>query len=337
MKMKTPLLSIIVPAYNAEKTIGKLIDSIISQDYKDYELIIVNDGSKDKTLEIITDYSKKYNNIFIIDKPNTGRGDTRNKGMEIARGKYITFGDSDDYYCDNFFEVIIPEIEKEDFELLVFNANVINYDKITGNQISKKYHDEKFNNSEGVISYLKGNLSHRIANVPWNKIYVGKIIRDNNLKYNIYKKRGQDLIFNILYVSKINNYRYINKNLYNYNLNYNALSNNKYVKNSVDNLLEYYEPIKEICIENNIEKYERYMSLFFLRRFPGIVLDEVNNPSKKDGIANIKRFLENQNMKFILKKIKLSDLDFKLFIAYLLYKFRLYKIVYIIFRNLRKI
>ena len=101
------LLSIICPAYNAEKTIGKLIESIVSQKYKNYEFIILNDGSKDKTFEVIEGYAKKYKNIVAIDKPNTGVGDTRNEGLKIAKGKYITFADADDWYSDYFFEKII--------------------------------------------------------------------------------------------------------------------------------------------------------------------------------------------------------------------------------------
>lgn len=104
------LLSIICPAYNAEKTIGKLIESIIQQDFKNYEFIILNDGSKDKTFEVIKKYAKKYKNIVAVDKPNTGVGDTRNEGLKIAKGKYITFADADDWYSEDFFEKIIPEI-----------------------------------------------------------------------------------------------------------------------------------------------------------------------------------------------------------------------------------
>lgn len=331
--MSKPLLSIIVPAYNAEDSIGKLIESVISQNYDDYELIVVNDGSKDKTKEVIESYLDKSDKLIFIDKENTGVGDTRNRGIERAQGKYITFADSDDYYCDNFFEKIIPEIKKENFELLVFNANVINYGECVGKEIPDKYKEGYFECRNGVIKYLNGKFCYQIANVPWNKIYIGDIIKNNNLKYNPNKKRGQDLLFNILYVSMISKYKYVNEKLYNYNLNYDGVKNKTYFEKSINNLLEYYEPVKEICIDSNIRNYERYLGLFFLRRFPGVVLNETNNPDKIKGKANIQSFLDNENIKYILKKVKIRNMDFKLFICFILYKFKLYKLMYNILWN----
>lgn len=335
--MIKPLLSIIVPAYNAQETIGKLIDSIISQKYDNYELIIVNDGSTDKTKKIIESYLNKSDKIIFIDKENTGVGDTRNKGMERARGKYITFADSDDFYCNDFFEKIIPEIEKSNFELLVFNANVFNYGKYVGKEIAAKYKNNYFEDENGVIRYLKGDFCYRFANCPWNKIYINRIVKDNNLKFEANKKRGQDLIFNIAYVSKIKTYRYVDISLYNYNLNYDRLKSNKYIQNSVKNLLEYYDLIKKICVENSILNYENYMGLFFLRRFPGIILNEVNNPNYNEGKENIKIFLNDSKMKYILKKVRLRDLDFKLFTAYIIYKLRLYTLIYFVLRKKIKV
>ena len=326
--MKKVLLSIIVPAYNAEKSIGKLIDSIIKQEFEDYELIIVNDGSTDKTKEIIKQYMKKTNKIIFIDKENTGVGDTRNTGLKMATGKYITFADSDDYYTEDFFENIIPEIKKDDFELLFFNAKVFNYGKYEHSQISNKYIDGSFIEKNGVIKYLDGHFCHKLANSPWNKIYINKIIKDYNLKFEESKKRGQDLIFNILYVSKIKKYKFFNKELYIYNLNYSNNDKEEYFENTIKALLEYYKPLEKICIDSNIKHFERYLGLFFLRRFPGVVFNETNNPNIKEGLNNIRSFISDENIKSVFKKVKIRDFDFKLFISFLMYKFRLYKLVF---------
>ncbi len=326
--MKKVLLSIIVPAYNAEKSIGKLIESIIFQKFEDYELIIVNDGSTDKTKEVIKNYLKKSDKIVFIDKKNTGVGDTRNVGIKKSIGKYITFADSDDYYTNDLFKKIIPEIKKEDFELLFFNAKVINYGKYVRSQIPEKYEEGYFEDNQGVIKYLKGEFCHRLANAPWNKVYLSRIIKENDLKFEESKKRGQDLIFNILYVSKINKYKYINEELYEYNLNYSQFEDDQYNKKTISNLLEFYEPLKKICIDSNINNYERFLGLFFLRRFPGIVFNEVNNQNKKEGLKNIKEFINNLDIKKIINKAKIIDFDFKLFISYLMYKLRLYKLVF---------
>lgn len=329
------LLSIICPAYNAEKTIGKLIESIVQQDFKNYEFIILNDGSKDKTFEVIERYAKKYKNIVAVDKPNTGVGDTRNEGLKIAKGKYITFADADDWYSEDFFEKIIPEIEKNNFELLVFNAKVMNYEEYMHNLIPKKYKEGLFIEKEGVRKYLLGEFCHKIGNVPWNKIYLNKIIKDNNLKYEENKKRGEDLLFNVLYVSKIEKYRYVNLKLYYYALNMNTMTTNIYRKNSIEENIKYYDYLKKICIDSKIENYYQYIGLFFLRRFPGIVLNETNNQNFDIGKDNIKNYLNNEKLENIYKKIKFKNMDLKLMMSFFFYKLKLYKLVYRVLWNVR--
>lgn len=325
---KNVLLSIICPAYNAEESIARLIESLVSQPFDDYELILINDGSKDNTWNIIEKYAKKYKNIVAINKNNTGVGDTRNEGLKIAKGKYITFADADDWYEKNFFEKIIPEIEKEDFELLIFNANVMNYEELMGPQIHQKYASGTFDEINGVLKYLKGDFCHRLGNAPWNKIYVNEIIKKYNLKYEPNKKRGQDLVFNILYVSKINKYKYINECLYNYALNMNTTTTNIYRKIEIEENLKFYEPLKKICIENNVKDYEQYLGLFYIRRFPGIVLNETNNENYDNGKQNINMYLEQKNIKSIFSNLKFKHLDFKLTICFLFYKLKCYNIIY---------
>lgn len=325
---KNILLSIICPAYNAERTIGKLIDSIVSQKYNNYELIVLNDGSKDNTYNIISEYAKKYDNVIAIDKHNTGVGDTRNEGLKIAKGKYIAFADADDYYSDDFFEKIIPEIQKEDFELLVFNAKVMNYDEYMHDLIPKKYKQGSFIEKDGVKKYLHGEFCHKIGNGPWNKVYVNKIIKDNKLGYEQNKKRGQDLLFNILYVSKVISYKYIDEKLYYYGLNMNTVTTTAYRKIEIEENIKYYNPLKKICISSNINDAEQYIGLFFLRRFPGVVLNETNNENYLNGKENIRNYLDNEDLENIFKKIKIKKLDLKLFICYIFYELKCYNIVY---------
>lgn len=332
---KEILLSIICPAYNAEETVGKLIESIVNQEYKNYELIVLNDGSSDKTYDVIEQYSKKYKNVIAVNKENTGVGDTRNVGLGLAKGKYITFADADDCYSNDFFKKIVPELEKGNFEMLVFNAKVMNYDEYMNDLIPDKYFVGSFEEKDGVIKYLKGEFCNRIGNAPWNKIYINDIIKKNDLKYEKDKKRGQDLLFNILYVSKIKKYKYINEKLYYYALNMNTLTTSVYRKISIEENLKFYKPIKKICVENKINDYEQYIGLFFLRRFPGIILNETNNESYKIGKENIKNYLIDEKLENIFKKIKFKYFDFKLFICYALYKTKCYNIVYYVLWHFR--
>ena len=106
-------VSIIVPIYNAEKWLEKCINSIIKQLYHNIEILLVNDGSTDKSLEICQKFAKKDNRIIIIDKPNEGVSKSRNIGIEKATGEYIKFVDSDDWLEENTCEELVELIEKE--------------------------------------------------------------------------------------------------------------------------------------------------------------------------------------------------------------------------------
>ena len=110
--IKLKLISIIVPVYNAEKTIKKCIDSILAQTYRNFELILINDGSRDSSLNILKEYENTDERIVVISQENSGVSVARNKGIDSARGDYIIFVDSDDYISENALEVLKGEIEK---------------------------------------------------------------------------------------------------------------------------------------------------------------------------------------------------------------------------------
>lgn len=143
-----PKISVIIPIYNCEKYLDRLINSILNQSYTSFELILINDGSKDNSGKIIKTYQDKR--IKILDKENTGVSDSRNKGLEIATGELICFLDSDDYISPNYFETIISYFEKyPKTELLNFGfysetendkLERINYDLIS---YKEKYYENK--------------------------------------------------------------------------------------------------------------------------------------------------------------------------------------------------
>ena len=107
-------VSIIIPVYNAYTVIDKCIQSIINQTYKNIEIILINDGSKDKSIEKLNYYEKKYKNIKIINKKNEGVSKTRNLGIKKATGKYIMFIDNDDYIDNTYVETLLNEIKNSE-------------------------------------------------------------------------------------------------------------------------------------------------------------------------------------------------------------------------------
>lgn len=165
-------ISIIVPIYNAEKYISKCVDSLINQTKKELEIILVNDGSTDKTEEIIKSYKDKR--IKYFKNKNQGIGKTRNFGIEKAKGKYIMFLDSDDFLEKNACELLYKKAESSSLEIVMCD-----FYKLYDNGNLEEVRQPSFKNSS-----LKDNpkiLSEYLS--PWAKIYKRDLIIKNNLRF----------------------------------------------------------------------------------------------------------------------------------------------------------
>lgn len=165
-------ISIIVPIYNAEKYLNKCVDSLINQTKKELEIILINDGSTDKSAEIIEKYQD--NRIKYYKNKNQGIGKTRNFGIRKATGKYIMFCDSDDYYELNMCELMYEKMEKENLDLVICD-----FYKEYENEIV----EEKLPSFSNTNLKEKPTLIRTINLAPWNKIYRKEIITTNNIYF----------------------------------------------------------------------------------------------------------------------------------------------------------
>ena len=170
-------VSIIVPVYNVEKYLRKCLDSLINQTLKDIEIICVNDGSKDNSPKILEEYAKKDNRIIVINQENAGLSVARNSGIDIAKGEYIGFVDSDDWVDLDFFEKLYYSATSNDADIAV--GGII---RVTG--IKKK----KFLNFEKETLTDNANLKFELCDVPeksyvTNKIYKTQKLKEINLKF----------------------------------------------------------------------------------------------------------------------------------------------------------
>ena len=160
-------VSIIVPIYNAEKTVKRCIDSILNQSYKNFELLLINDGSKDQSLKVIKEYKDKR--IVVIDKKNEGVARTRNLGIEKATGDYIMFIDNDDYIDNDYVDTYVNEIINSKSDLVIGGYR-------------------RVNNKKKILFYKSPDnypWTKYIIMAPWAKIFNRKFITfPNSFKHS---------------------------------------------------------------------------------------------------------------------------------------------------------
>lgn len=194
------MISVIVPIYNAEKYLHRCIKRILAQDYTDYELLLIDDGSTDNSGTICDEYAIKDNRIRVFHKENGGVSSARNWGLDKAIGEYIMFVDSDDYMLPGMLEVMLSTLESKKADLVVCGTTE------TGGGYWRPIADVDYS-----INQLKENfvslLHTELLSPPWNKIYKKEIIGSNRFCEDI--SFGEDLLFNIQYLKKCENISFI--------------------------------------------------------------------------------------------------------------------------------
>lgn len=219
-------VSIIVPVYNAEKVLHYCVDSILNQTYKDFELILVNDGSTDNSGEICDKYSLENDNVVVIHTENGGVSKARNTGIKNAIGDYICFIDSDDYVSDTFLEELVNKTRDGYNFVLTSYHWVNNYEYNSFKTVSYNSTDYSIVNKNDLMDL--GNLV--LLSQPWNKLFKNSIIIENNIRMPEDISLGEDTVFVYRYLSCIisEEFAVINKPLYFYYSNNEQSLLNKY-------------------------------------------------------------------------------------------------------------
>ena len=208
--------SIAVPIYNAEKTVDRCIGSIIEQNEKDFELILVNDGSSDNSLQICREWEKKYPDIIrVIDKENTGSLNTRRRCITETKGDYLYIIDADDVICNKAaLRIIKDEIQATDADLIVFP-----YVTDSGSEHRLPYRNRTVFQKEELKEIYKILLSDSFLNPLWNKVFSRDLIDWGNEKeYDLPLTNGTDLFQSIPIITNAKKIVYIDVPLYQYTM-----------------------------------------------------------------------------------------------------------------------
>lgn len=211
-------VSIIVPVYNAENTIINVIDKIIGQKVKGIELILINDGSTDKSLQAMKSRAEKDNRVIIIDQKNAGASAARNTGIHNAKGKYLMFFDADDDFDPDIISTMIEAAQKKGADLVQCGMTINNAE----DRLPAAPNTVNADDIKGYI--LKDTMRAGTIYGPYCKVFLTKIIKDNVILFDEECRYGEDLIFNLNYCQNISTIYNIDKSLYYYNLTAGGLS-----------------------------------------------------------------------------------------------------------------
>lgn len=255
-------ISIIVPVYNAERYIERTIQALINQSYKNLEIILVDNNSIDKSLEICEKYAELDSRIQITSENISGPSAARNKGINFATGDFICFCDSDDLPDENMYETLLKYIIdlKSDITMCEFYSERI--DDILELPYEDKCILEREEILNDLIPKMIGNKSDEEKNIPiwgsvWRCIYKKSIIQEMNLKFNEDIKFAEDLIFTLSYLKNSQSVSICKKPLYYYRMNEESImfSSLKYENEKFNKRKILYESIKQVLID--INKYEQ--------------------------------------------------------------------------------
>jgi glycosyltransferase involved in cell wall biosynthesis len=201
--------SIIIPVYNAENTLKRCLDSILNQSYNNYEIILVNDGSKDNSENICLNYSNQYKNVKYVKKENGGASSARNKGIDEANGDYILFVDSDDYVDSNYFDVLKDNCIEDG--LAIFTYTWLKASGLEKRNISTDVNAPLFEK-------VKSLTLNRSINSPYSKIFDRALIEQAHLRFDERMPVAEDFNFCLRYIMMSNQVFVSNQSVYFYDV-----------------------------------------------------------------------------------------------------------------------
>lgn len=249
-----PKISVIVPVYNMEKYLKRCVDSILLQSFSDFEVILVDDGSKDASGDICDSYALSDSRIRVIHKENGGVSAARNAALDIASGEYITFCDADDYLEKECLETLYKNIEEKSVDVVSYNFNVVG----DLSNILSEFHQYpqcvKFFSSDwdNIVYLMFDILSNKVGWEIWTRIFKKSIIIENNIRFcETCNNYAEDMVFVLEYTLRCRGICVLDYKGYNYFQRSNSMMHNS----------------GEIIKLNELNECSKYFGKVFLKYF----------------------------------------------------------------------
>ena len=283
-------ISVIIPVYNVEKYLRECLDSLINQSFMDFEVICIDDGSTDKSYKILEEYSQKDSRIKVLKQEHNGAGAARNLGIEIAKGKYIQFLDSDDYFEPDMLEELYNTAEEFGADMAVCSARKVDE---AGNIVESgnphspiKLEICPINKPFSKKDFPKDIFS-LFSSAPWNKLYLKSLIVDNNLKFqNI--SSCNDIGFVRIADACAERIVVINKELINYRFNRSgSIANTRAAKTT--NLLKAGGYVKDFLVKNNLYELLKDAHINAMKKTVSWEISMCSDEQYKNFLAELKQ------------------------------------------------
>ncbi len=328
------LISVIVPVYNSEKYLFKCLESLRKQTFKDIEVVLVNDGSVDKSLDICKYFSKIDERFVVYNTQNMGVSHARNFGISKSNSQLINFVDSDDYVEENILEELNNALnnQKYDFSMCGYlKRKQFKTDNVEIEQFQcRKFKGKTKAFLENILKYYHPP----ILQGPCWKLFKKSIINDNKIEFNQNMEFGEDLDFVLSYLLHSSNISCINKCLYNYRLQGDQSLSTKFNINKMEVYIQLAEKLETLEIEKSIYKSghkENIIVNCFMSYLSELLYFSLKNTIEYDSVVTIVRgYMYREEVSSCFKYLKQFNL--KQFIFFLFFKYKRASILVYLFR-----
>lgn len=336
--MKPVVVSIVVPVYNADKYITRCLDSLLAQSVN-IEIIAVNDGSTDKSLEILKEYARKDSRLVVIDMQNSGVSSARNTGIRASTGQFIGFVDSDDWVNPDMYEDMVTAAieDRADIVMCSYIREFDGHSKVKKFNLPEKVYYQENEVHSKLMRRLIGPLNKETANpefldawgTVWSKLYRSEVIKDNRIQFKDLNEIGtnEDLLFNIYASYHCHKFVFINRPYYHYWRAGVTSFTSSYNPDLIDQWFKLYSIIEGFLKDNRMGR-DYYIALNnrICMSILGLGLNttsKMNRASVVMKIAHLRKILSDSRMKCAFKEFDLSyfSLPWRVFYLYARYRF----------------
>ena len=308
--MNKEKISIILPTYNSYNVLENAINSVKAQTYENWELLIIENGKKGQAEQIARKINDERIKYIYQEEPNVSNA--RNVGLEKATGEYIAFIDSDDQYEINFLEKMISNMIKNKSQLVTCG-----YRRVFEKNKMLISENDKILNTTNIKEYLETTKENYLYNELWNKMYISKIIKENNIKFNKKYELGEDFLFNLDYTKYIQRASFINEPLYiytdgEYGLKLRYRANKFEIEYGLTQYLEKFYIDKKWNMDYIYNRYARvyYNQIIDIYKENNPVTDKekdeqlkkiITNPKYKENLNELQKKVTDKKMKIAIK------------------------------------